>query len=391
MSFGRPRIGMVAEHPWSEEDAHRGGVMQTVLRLADGLARRDDIDFTVVSPSTRVSHISMRPLENGRIVFYPSPRHDLRFGFVPTLLQVRAIAREFRLDLLHAQALPHLILPTIWSRLPHVVTIHGIWRNELKVQRPRMELREGGQYVAYRCIESYYLARVRNVIATTDEIERMIRAKAAVSRVYRIDNAIDQYFFSLPDCGTGAVVLFVGWINNRKGVHVLLEAAERLADAIPDLEIRLVGATDLDPHYVAGVRRRFDRLFRTGSAKILGVLDQQSLYGEVSRCRVLCLPSLAESAPMVISQAMAAGKPVVATRVGGIPYLVEDGVTGRLCQSGDSYELAACLEQLIRNTEEARRFGENARSLARERHSIDRVTAKTVQVYRDVLKDRMPG
>ena len=121
---------------------------------------------------------------------------------------------------------------------------------------------------------------------------------------------------------------------------------------------------------------------------LLGPISQEALYDEVARCTVFCLPSLAESAPLVISQAMAAGKPVVASRVGGIPHMIADRDTGRLCRPDDVEDLAGCLDDLLRDSDAARKMGQRAKQQAFSRHAFSSVAAKTIGLYRDVLSAR---
>jgi len=129
-------------------------------------------------------------------------------------------------------------------------------------------------------------------------------------------------------------------------------------------------------------------LITSGSVQFVGSISQDRLYEEMSRCSILCLPSLAESAPMVIAQAMAAGKPVVATRVGGVPDMVEDGVTGLLCDPGNSEQLADGLVALLKDPELRRRMGQQAHQLAEKRYRANRVAQATLEAYRSVLGRR---
>jgi glycosyltransferase involved in cell wall biosynthesis len=133
------------------------------------------------------------------------------------------------------------------------------------------------------------------------------------------------------------------------------------------------------------LRNEYSDLFRPKRVVFLGLLDVKHMADEYARCSLLCLPARAESAPMVIAEAMAAGKPVVATRVGGIPEMVEDGATGRLCVPGDPGQLAACLRELLTNDDLRRDMGERARCAAIQRYRADSVARATLDAYLRVL------
>jgi glycosyltransferase involved in cell wall biosynthesis len=149
-----------------------------------------------------------------------------------------------------------------------------------------------------------------------------------------------------PGNGGGPVVGFVGRLVPRKGAMDLVRAAPAIRAARPDVRVVVVGDDpyeDEDAGYAAAVRasRNVDHVGRVEEAAgILGHLD------------VLVLPSRQEPFGTVVAEAMAAGTPVVATRVDGLPELVEDGVTGKLVEPGDTAALAvAVLEVLERRAE----------------------------------------
>jgi glycosyltransferase involved in cell wall biosynthesis len=97
---------------------------------------------------------------------------------------------------------------------------------------------------------------------------------------------------------------------------------------------------------------------------------------------VLVLPSVkSEAMSQVIPQALAVGTPVVGTTVGGTPELVRDGETGRLVPPADAHALAAAVLDLLRAPEQARALARRGQALVLERHSLDAVMARTVDVY----------
>jgi glycosyltransferase involved in cell wall biosynthesis len=165
-----------------------------------------------------------------------------------------------------------------------------------------------------------------------------------------------------PGNGSGPVVGFVGRLVPRKGALDLVRAAPAIRAARPDVRVVIVGDDpyeDEESDYAAAVRAsaNVDHVGRVAEAAgILGQLD------------VLVLPSRQEPFGTVVAEAMAAGTPVVATRVDGLPELVEDGVTGALVEPGDTAALAvAVLDVLERRAEmgaaargRAARFGADA-------------------------------
>lgn len=176
---------------------------------------------------------------------------------------------------------------------------------------------------------------------------------------------------------SGPVVGFVGRLVPRKGALDLVKAAPAIRAARPDVRIVIVGDDpydDEEPDYAAAVRASDDveHVGRVGSAAgILGHLD------------VLVLPSLQEPFGTVVAEAMAAGTPVVATRVDGLPELVTDGVTGALVDPGDTAALAVAV---LRVLDDRAAMSAAARAAA-ERFGADAYTDR----LHDLLLDVLPG
>jgi glycosyltransferase involved in cell wall biosynthesis len=177
--------------------------------------------------------------------------------------------------------------------------------------------------------------------------------------------------------GTGPVVGFVGRLIPRKGALDLVKAAPAIRAARPDVRVVIVGDDpyeDEEAEYAAAVRASadVDHVGRVAEAAgILGHLD------------VLVLPSRQEPFGTVVAEAMAAGTPVVATRVDGLPELVEDGVTGALVEPGDTAALAVAV---LRVLEQREAMGLAARERA-ARFGAD-LYADRVE---DLLMELLPG
>jgi glycosyltransferase involved in cell wall biosynthesis len=180
-----------------------------------------------------------------------------------------------------------------------------------------------------------------------------------------------------PTSPAGPVVGFVGRLVPRKGALELVKAAPAIRAARPDVRIVIVGDdpyADEESEYAAAVRAsdEVDHVGRVaGAASILGHLD------------VLVLPSLQEPFGTVVAEAMAAGTPVVATRVDGLPELVEDGVTGALVEPGDTAALAVAVLRVL----EHRDAMSTAARAAASRFGADAYAER----IHDLLLDVLPG
>jgi teichuronic acid biosynthesis glycosyltransferase TuaC len=227
------------------------------------------------------------------------------------------------------------------------------------------------------------------VTVSEDLRQRAIRLGAAPERVKTVLNGCDSSIFRLGDRAAARaalgleadaeVVLFVGRLDVNKGLRDLLAAASRLASEHPRLQLLLVGEGLLrnelqDRADAAGIGRR---------VCLPGACSSAEVARWMTAADVFCLPSYAEGCPNVLVEALACGRPVVATTIGGIPELVTENC-GILVPPKDAEQLAAALDAALR-----RHWDEPA--IARQfRRGWDDVAAETDAICRAVLSSGKP-
>jgi glycosyltransferase involved in cell wall biosynthesis len=167
---------------------------------------------------------------------------------------------------------------------------------------------------------------------------------------------------------TGLKILFVGRLDAQKGVDVLLSAMQQL------------GARGFAVIVGSSIVGRPAAASTPANVKVLGWLPREQIEQLYASADVLVMPSRWEGLPIVALEAMRAGLPVIATRVGGIPEAVEDGVTGRLVDVDAPSQLAAVLESLDQAT--LRLMSVNARRRFMESFLIERVVQELDGLYR---------
>lgn len=179
----------------------------------------------------------------------------------------------------------------------------------------------------------------------------------------------------------GRVVLSLGGIQRRKGQLDLVEAAARLAPEFPDLVVALCGPVT-DPEYAAEVERRIAERGLGGRVRLLGF--QEDVAGLLAHAELLVQPSHSEGFGLAALEAMAMGKPVVATRCGGFEEIVEDGISGLLVPVGDPDALANAVRAILSDPDRAAALG-RAAVLRSRAFGLEATARKTEAVYRDVL------
>jgi glycosyltransferase involved in cell wall biosynthesis len=177
-------------------------------------------------------------------------------------------------------------------------------------------------------------------------------------------------------------VLFVGRLAKNKGLSYLLEAIPKVLKDFPDIKFVFIGEDEGMYDLLLGQAKKFGI---EQNLMFLGALSNEDVSSAFNDCSLFVLPSEFEAFGIVLIEAMAAKKPTVATRVGGIPYVVEEGKTTTLVEYGDSRELATAISNLLSDEKKRNSYGEAGRSLILENYTIEKVVTKLETVYRDVL------
>jgi glycosyltransferase involved in cell wall biosynthesis len=176
------------------------------------------------------------------------------------------------------------------------------------------------------------------------------------------------------------LLLLVGRDCFRKGLPVLLQALRRLRPGLPKLRLEVIG--DEFPH-----ARLAGKLLALGlPVSFVPGLDPDELRRRYAQASALVLPSYQEAFGLTLLEAFAAGLPVVASRVGGIPELVEDGVSGMLFRSGDAAELAEKLSQVLTQAKLRDRLVLGGRQRLPGRFDLPTMAAGLEQVYQRTLE-----
>lgn len=172
----------------------------------------------------------------------------------------------------------------------------------------------------------------------------------------------------------------------RKGYESLLKALAEIRVVIPDIHCIIVG--EGDEAYGQSLIALAKELELTAAVTFAGF--QREVLAHMADCDVMVLPSLLEGFGMVLLEAMAMAKPVVASRVGGIPEAVEDGVTGVLVPPGNSGELAGALLRLLKDPALRDTMGKAGRKRVETMFSLERTIEELESTYRQLVSQRHP-
>jgi glycosyltransferase involved in cell wall biosynthesis len=290
------------------------------------------------------------------------------------LARAGAALRRFRADVVHLHVLTLDVLALVLLRkllgFRLIVTMTG----------GELEFARASRFSGWKLGTALRHADVVTCVA--DEMLRELGEYPARASTVHITNPIDVArlsgrFGDPPDEPVGRDFLFCGRLHAVKQVERLLRAFELHTKTAATSRLRIVGdGPDLKAAREWVLQRNLeDRI------AFLGPLPHDQVLEEVSRCRALLLSSRSEGCPIVLLEAMALGRPVVAPAVGGIPELITNGENGYLYESGSVEELAEAMSSLC-DRDRAHRLGSAGRRRVAEAHAMGPIVDRYLGIYR---------
>ena len=300
----------------------------------------------------------------------------LRGAYVGCLVAIRRKLEMLRPDVVHGQGTErYYALAAAFSGFPNAITIHGNMRRVAAVAQARPF--SFAWWTAR--LEGFVLPRTGGVICATThtrcQVERLAR------RTWLVPNAVDPGFFDVENrpCAQ-RILLCVASIYVLKNQIGLMRALDPLAAAENFKVVFLGSFSPSDPYY-----HEFKEMVKNRPwCEHAGFASREPLKSWLKRATALLLPSFEENCPMAILEAMAAGVPVVASEVGGIPDLIENGISGLLCDPSDSESIRRAVQTVLNQPEQARLIAERAKEQARSRFQPTVVAAQHLEIYREV-------
>jgi len=353
-----------------------------VTALLKGIAETPELEVHIVS----CTQVPLRaPGQLAKNIFYHSVLIGkwgwMRGAFVGCALAVRRKLNEIRPDLVHGQGTErYAALSAAWSGFPNVMTIHGNMREIERILHPRAF---SYLWLAAR-LERLTIPKSGGVICITTYTRDAVAALA--KRTWVLPNAVDPSFFEIdvkPDGNAPPLVLCVGDIGVRKNQNNFIRALDGVAAGLK-FRVAFMGRIYETQPYA---REFLDLVKARAWCAYEGFVDREKLKACIRQASVLALPSVEDNCPMVVLESMAAGLPVLASKVGGVPDLIEHNVTGLLCDPSRPETFGAGLVKLLESVEFRATVAQNGK-----RHALNafhpRVIARGhVGIYQQKLKD----
>lgn len=370
------RVVIAAQFPLDINNI-QGGVESCIVGIIKEFKSIKGLELHVITLSNKIRTPEELLINGVTIHYIPSPKlPQLITALTIDQYRIRKEIDKIKPDLVNAHMTAPLYgYPALKSDYPTVITVHGIVSEESKSWNGFVGFVKKILYVP---MEKYVLANANYITTVSPYVVQKIEDNCK-SNIYVIPNGISCDRFEVENMEIENRLLFVGGIEPRKSLLNLFKAIHLIKDDYPNLQLHIVGNIRKKEYY----KDLFKYVVDNNLSKQIyfkGSLSHEDLVREYSECSVFVFPSKEESQGIVLLEAMAAGKPVVATNVGGIPYVLDDGITGLLAEHGNVEDLASNIQKLLNNKDLRSTFGHNGKKKAKS-FLNKRISEKYCEIY----------
>jgi D-inositol-3-phosphate glycosyltransferase len=388
-----------------------GGMNVYVRELTRQLGRNGiHVDVFTRSQDEHIPQVSHNLGFGNRVVHIlagpqvPLPKQEL-VNFLPEFVsRIRDFTqnRSLQYDLIHSHywmsGIAAGALKTTWN-VPVVHMFHTLGLMKQRVARQGEEAegnyREAGERQVLNLADRIVAATLAELAqlqwlyqADTRKIE-VIPPGVDLSHFYPIPRDEAKAYLGVPPCDQ--MLLFVGRVETLKGIDSLIEAVALMRQKGEQVCLAVIGGDpDLSPAALSEEMTRLqamrERFGLQESVAFLGRKSQETLPYYYSAAEAVVVPSHYESFGMVALEAMACGTPVVASQVGGLAFLVQDGITGFTVPVEEPNTLATRLTELVQNPGLREQMGHQAAVFAQD-YSWEKITERMIKVYQKVLSE----
>lgn len=360
----------------------KGGVVMHTQQLVNHLSKRPDMDLHLVTfgnknQVTKNNGFTIHTIK--KIINIPD------IFLIPQLLSIKRKIIEIDPDIVHAQGTftPYSTAAALLSRkYPTILTVHGISSIEVKFKK-------GLDYLFHRLFtvlnEKYVISKIKNIITVSPHAKEILE-KRSDSNIYVISNGIvliDLEKSSLNNKIQPSSILFFGVLRREKGIDLLLQAMTKIIEKIPKVHLYIAGAGSQE-----GILKKLTNdLNIKDYVTFLGFIPEEEKPSIYYSADLYVLPSRYENEPITILEAMSFGKAIVASKIYGIPYLIDDGITGLLFECGDINDLAEKIIVLMTDKNLNKKMGYAGLQKAKE-FTWDKICTQTIAIYQKLYKSR---
>ncbi len=361
-----------------------GGVVAVILNLLSSFSKMESVEIIFVSFNQEIDQEIVKEYStNIKLHYIPYMVPYKLIDYFVNRKKLNAIISNEKPDIIHIQEVtPHILRFVHFPKDKIVLTQHGIMSEEYKYAKG---VREKLQCLFKGFVEQHVFPIFKNVIFISEYNRNIFPKKNIFSE--KIYNPVNPIFFSKTQVtGQFDSISYVGRINTNKNLTIVLRALALLKRENIIFNLHVVGGYK-DKYYEHEVNELVQEGSLSQQVIFYGWQTQEQIFQVHEKCRIFILPSQQETMPVVIGEAMALGKVVVASNVGAVSEMITDKSSGFLFERNNVDQLCNLLRLLHKNNTLIESVSGNAMREAREKFHPDSIASKTHEFYLKVLKN----
>ncbi len=365
----------------------RGGVEASVYGLATEQAKTSEV-FVVDIPRLGIED-SIEEL-NGLTVYRFNNPGTYQKDSVRRIKDIVEIIRGIKPDICHIHGtgvFKYALYKELKAFSPIMLTVHGLLGVEKKkALKEHFSFKLLYQYITQSRCERRLISAQKSVIVDTGYVAEALKGYrlSRTPRMVIIPQGINDDFFSINCSSTSKTVLSVGSISKRKGHHLLIQAFSKAAEELKDIKLVICGALT-DRSYFQSLQSLAKSTQCSDRIVIKADLRKEEILDYYRNAHVFALHTQEESQGIVFAEAMAAGLPIVSTRVGGVPFVVSEGASGYLTDYGDVEGFAQALTKVFSLGEEWNALSDRCKRFS-HKYSWSKIAEKIAAEYFLIIK-----
>lgn len=387
------RVALLCDYPIGDNYKNmniekRDEILPTpTINLVNGYKARKDIEVIIITFKSGLSKDYEIVDENIKILYLRAPK----FSGIATLYtyrvcKIKRILKVLKPDIVHGQGTEReMALAAVLSGLPHVITIHGMLFEVLKITKPRFNKSIWLNLV----IEKYVLKKVKNIICISKYCAENIKNKSN-AKLFYINNAISNKYFEYSKNIRNDFennILVIGSVYPLKSVLESVMIFKRVNERVPNSKLIIIGKIlgGEQSEYYQSIQTYISDNNLKDKVTFEGWKSEDEIIDYMLKSKILLFPSKAENAPMSIVEAMAMGVITVGSAVGDIPNMIRE--SGISIKELDIEEYEKNVIKILENKELYNKLITKCKEVS-SLYSIDEISDKTIECYRNIIGGR---
>jgi glycosyltransferase involved in cell wall biosynthesis len=366
----------------------KGGIEASVYGLSNELAQMNKVYVLDIPRFTVYSDYEEK--NKDLTIFRFSTKIENNFGSILRVNSQLKVVKKIKPDICHIHSTGFFMLIVYFllklNNIPTLVTIHGLAHIEKQILWKKSNtIRNFLKYFVHSLGEFIFLSVCPLFVVDTKYVCDSIKKYKKVGKIVRepkciiIPQGVDSIFFNLSIVEKNVDLLSVGSLVARKGYLTLIDAIVEVKKVFPNIKLIILGTLS-DVNYYQQIVKKIKEFQLENNVNIYPDEKFENVLNFYQRANVFVLHTREESQGIVFCEAMAVGLPIVATTVGGVPDIIENGINGLLSPFGDVIDFSNNIIRLLSDKKLTSKFEISNRFNA-QKYKWSRIANETVKVY----------